>query len=133
MTAPEIQSIFELYDEMEKKSLTLDLPDVKNTNEWRKFCSKINILSQEGTDTVLQFIYHHYLLENSYYTSPEDKKKLLLTQLSLINDSRRNISKQPYLVQSFSTTTGPGNGKGLMFNFDNIPDKLRRIIAAYVS
>lgn len=123
---------FPLYDKLEKKlecGENVKLPEMDDVQSWRKICTMINSVSLEDSEAILQLIYHHYLNEQEFFTSSTEKKELIVQQLYTISETRKNIVRHPYLVQTFANTT---NGKGMMFNLVNLPDKLQKIIALYI-
>lgn len=126
---------FELYEELEGKvelepgSSLIPKPD--DVAGWRKICTIINSFELEEVEAILQFIFHHYLLEQGFYdpNTSQETRQQLVQQLSNISETRKNVAKQPYNVQPPANMTG---GKGCMFTLQNLPDKLKKIIALYV-
>ena len=122
---------FVLYEELEKKiddtNFNSIIPSQSDQLEWRRIGQQINQMPDEDLKAILQFIYHHYLIEKNYYNLKQEQKDEIIKQLRSISDPRKNISRYPYSVQVLNK-----DGTGMTFNMLKLPEKLRKIIAMFV-
>ena len=79
---------------------------------WSQICSTISKLSTDHTEILYSLILHYYFTETK---NPSSQMK-----------TKGKIIQLPFGGKTFD------NGKGAIYQLEKLPEKLKRIIAAYI-
>ena len=110
--------IFPLYDQLCKVQES-SLPD------WPRLCVAITGLSLGHSKIIYALILHHYITIQGNTNMSESQGSLARFQGA--HTGRKKNSQLPYGGKTFD------QGKGIMFNVNNVPLELRNVISAYLT
>lgn len=103
-----------------KQVLELSNDKMERELDWKKICTTINCLPLEHAEAIYILILNHYLSELRGNNVEAYEQMIKIKGM----DGKK-------LQQIYGIKTS-NNGKGIMMNVNNIPNKLQQIIATYI-